>query len=134
MAHFSKINENNFVTNVIVISNDDEKNAEKFISEELGLDGVWIKTSYNTRRGIHYDPNTNQPSEDQSKAFRKNYGTIGYYFDKQKDAFIPPKPFESWILNEETCWWEPPIPRPEEGIWIWNEEIQNWEEVNIPEE
>lgn len=93
---------------------------------------VCKRTSYNTRGGVHYQSDNNTPSIDQSKAFRKNYAGIGYIYDEQRDAFIPPKPFESWILNEFSCLWEAPIPYPTDGKrYIWNEDILNWEETNF---
>lgn len=96
--------------------------------------GEWIKTSYNTRGGIHYEPNSNTPSQDQSKALRKNYAGIGYTYDKKRDAFIPPKVHESWILNENTCFWEPPIPYPNDGKdYAWDESVKNWVEVPTQE-
>ena len=85
------------------------------------------RTSYNTRGGIHYDPITNEPSADQSKAFRKNYAGIGYTYDETFDAFIPPKPYSSWLLNTASCLWEPPVPYPQNGkMYTWDETIQNW--------
>ena len=94
--------------------------------------GEWIQTSYNTRGGVHYQPNSSIPSEDQSKALRKNYAGVGYSFDKQRNAFIPPKPFNSWILNETTCTWKPPIDIPTTVLesnqyYFWNESTLNWE-------
>ena len=71
--------------------------------------GEWIQTSYNTRGGIHYDPNTGLPSADQSKAFRKNHAGIGYTYDPVRDAFIPPQPTPDAVLNEETCQWIVPV-------------------------
>jgi hypothetical protein len=90
------------------------------------------RTSYNTRGGVHYQADNNTPSLDQSKAFRKNYAGIGYYYDSIRDAFIPPKPFPSWILDEFSCLWQSPIPYPNDGkMYQWNEEISNWEEINL---
>jgi hypothetical protein len=130
MAHFAELDENNIVLRVIVISNEEEHRGQAFLAEDLGLSGRWIQTSYNTHGGIHYDPETREPSDNQLKSFRKNYAGENYTYDEQRDAFIPPKPFESWILDEETCWWQPPIPMPETGgPWAWNEEIENWEEI-----
>tara|TARA_Y100000004_G_C8684191_1_gene314658 strand:- start:36 stop:404 length:369 start_codon:yes stop_codon:yes gene_type:complete len=117
MSHFAKI-ENNIVTQVIVAEQD-------FIDTQ---EGTWVQTSYNTRGGVHYQPNSNTPSEDQSKALRKNYAGIGFTYDSTKDAFIPPKPYESWTLNETTCWWEAPISKPSDGqSYVWNEENQQWD-------
>ena len=99
MAHFAKIT-NGFVEQVIVAEPD-------FIEQIIKEDGsYWVQTSYNTRGGIHYKPNSNEPSEDQSKSLRKNYAGIGYVYDTERDAFIPPKPDSSCTLNEQTCLWE----------------------------
>jgi hypothetical protein len=112
MGHFAKV-ENSIVTEVIV--------AEQDFIDTLEDKDLWIQTSYNTRGGIHLLNGT---------PLRKNYACIGFIYDKEKDAFIPPKPFNSWILNEETCLWEAPIEKPE-GNFIWNEEILNWELVSF---
>ena len=127
MGHFAKVS-NGKVTRVIVAEADFFNN---FVDDSPGQ---WIQTSYNTRGGVHYKPNTNEPSEDQSKALRKNYAGISYTYDATKDAFIPPPPFNSWTLNEDTCLWDSPVPYPEDGkLYKWNEEILNWEEVIIEE-
>jgi hypothetical protein len=129
MAHFVKLNAENYVIFVTVARNEDE-NREIEISQETGE--IYKRTSYNTRGGIHYQADNNTPSLDQSKAFRKNYAGIGYYYDSIRDAFIPPKPFPSWTLNEQTCLWQSPIPYPNDGkMYQWNEEIGNWEEINF---
>jgi len=127
MGHFAKVS-NGIVTRVIVAEADFFNN---FVDDSPGQ---WIQTSYNTRGGVHYQPNTNELSEDQSKALRKNYAGIGYTYDTAKDAFIPPQPFNSWTLNEDTCFWDSPVPYPTDGkLYKWNEEILNWEEVIIEE-
>jgi hypothetical protein len=127
MGHFAKVS-NGIVTRVIVAEADFFNN---FVDDSPGQ---WIQTSYNTRGGVHYQPNTNEPSEDQSKALRKNYAGIGYTYDSTKDAFIPPQPFNSWTLNEDTCLWDAPVAYPTDGkLYKWNEEILNWEEVIIEE-
>ena len=127
MGHFAKVS-NGIVTKVIVAEADFFNN---FVDDSPGQ---WIQTSYNTRGGVHYKPNTNEPSEDQSKALRKNYAGIGYAYDATRDAFIPPQPFNSWTLNEDTCLWDSPVAYPEDGkLYKWNEEILNWEEVIIEE-
>ena len=117
MSHFAKI-ENNIVTTVIVAEQD-------FIDTQ---EGTWVQTSYNTRGGVHYQPNSNTPSEDQSKALRKNYAGTGFTYDSTRDAFIPPKPYESWTLNETTCLWEAPVSYPSDGqSYVWNEENLRWD-------
>ena len=127
MAHFAKLDENNIVIFVTVgRQEDDGKEAE--LTARTG--DVYRQTSYNTKGGIHYDPETNEPSTDQSKAFRKNYAGIGYTYDKTRDAFIPPQPYPSWTLNEETCLWDSPVLYPTDGnAYIWNEETQTWDLV-----
>lgn len=124
MAHFAKI-EDGIVVQVNVI---DEEYF--YANRETRYTGQWVQTSYNTRGGVHYNNETGEESADQSKALRKNYAGIGFTYDEDRDAFIPPKPFESWLLDEDTCNWNAPVPMPTDGgIYIWNEEIQNWEEV-----
>lgn len=132
MAHFAEIDENNIVVRVLVVSSDEEDRGEEFLSVDLGLGGRWVQTSYNTKGGVYYNPDTNTPSIDQSRAFRKNYAGIGYSYDEIRDAFIPPKPFESWNLNEETCLWEAPIPMPNDGKpYAWDEDAQAWTALNL---
>jgi hypothetical protein len=123
MAHFAKVN-NGIVEQVIVAE------PEFFDSFVDTSPGQWIQTSYNTRGGVHYNPETNQPSADQTKALRKNFAGIGYTYDAQRDAFIPPKPFPSWVLNETSCLWESPVPYPTDGgRYTWNEQTQSWDAV-----
>jgi hypothetical protein len=86
---------------------------------------VYKQTSYNTRGGVHYTDG--EPSEDQRKALRFNYAGIGFTYDEGRDAFIPPKPYESWLLNEDTCLWEAPVAYPEDGEdYTWDEESTSW--------
>lgn len=122
MSHYAKV-VNGIVVSVLVAEQD-------FInSYDDGIPGQWIQTSYNTRGGIHYQPNTSIPSNDQSKALRKNYAGIGYTYDPIRDAFIPPKPYNSWLLNESTCLWESPVLCPnDEKMYTWNEEQLCWVE------
>ena len=110
MAHFALVNDNNIVETVIVVPNEYEENGQEYLNS-LGLNGTWIQTSYNNN-------------------IRKNYAGIGYTYDEQRDAFIPPKNYLSWALNEETCQWEAPTPMPNNSnIYDWNEYNQSWEEV-----
>lgn len=126
MAHFAKVS-GGTVIQVIVAE------PEFFNTFVDTSPGEWIQTSYNTRGGVHYNPNTNTPSEDQTKALRKNYAGIGYTYDRERDAFIPPKPFNSWNLNDTSCLWEPPTPYPDDGErYIWNEETTSWTQVETP--
>ena len=121
MAHFAKVI-SGIVDQVIVAE------PEFFNNFVDSSPGTWLQTSYNTRGGVHYDPETGEPSADQSKALRKNYAGRGYSYDKMRDAFIPPKPFESWTLNETSCLWEPPVALPSEGgPYLWNETEQRWD-------
>ena len=134
MAYYAVLDEYNVVTKIKSAGHENDWNGEVEWEKETGL--VHKRTSYNTRGGIHYDPETNEPSQDQSKAFRKNYAGIGFTFDATRDAFIPPKPYPSWTLNEESCLWESSVPHPnDEQIYNWNEETQTWElNVEWPEE
>lgn len=134
MAYFAQINENNYVTNVYSVNNsviiengiENENLGAIFLNNVLNNQIIYKRTSYNTLGGIHYT--NGQPSIDQSKAFRKNYAGIGYYYDNIKDAFIPPKPYPSWVLDEFSCLWNPPISYPNDGNnYYWNEETLNWE-------
>lgn len=111
MSHFAQV-ENGIVTQVIV--------AEQDVIDS-GLFGTgWVQTSYNTRGGQH--PN--------GTPLRKNYAGVGYTYDEQRDAFIPPKPFASWLLNEDTCLWDAPVAMPNDGaVYQWNEETLAWETV-----
>lgn len=124
MSHFAEINNEYTVTRVLVVDQD-------FINTGvLGDPKNWIQTSYNTRGGIHYSSETGKPSEDQTKALRKNYAGVGYSYDATRDAFIPPKPFDSWTLNENTCLWEAPIAYPTDGkLYEWVE-TTGWVEIN----
>ena len=120
MAHYAEIDENNIVKRVIVAE-------RKFIeSGAMGDSTNWKKTSYNTSAGIHYAPSSITP--DEGDAYRKNYAGVGYIYDESRDAFIPPKEFPSWTLNETTCVYDPPIPMPVDGVTIyyWVEETQEW--------
>lgn len=105
MAHFAEIDGSNIVQRVIVVSDAEEENGAEWCANLLG--GTWIQTSYNGR-------------------IRKNYAGVGYTYDTQRDAFIAPKPFPSWVLNEETCRWEAPTPMPSGQGWYWDEDAGEW--------
>ena len=110
MAHWAEIDDNGIVLRVTVGNDSDPNEGYDWLIENLG--GVWVQTSYNTRGGVHYNPETGEPSEDQTKALRYNYAGIGYTYDDALDAFIAPKPaltdvISDWVLNEDTCLWEP---------------------------
>jgi len=120
MAHWAELDENNIVTRVLVGSNEDPDEGYQWLIDNLG--GTWVKTSYNTVAGTHTLGGT---------PFRKNYAGIGYSYDEALDAFIPPKPFESWLLDEETCQWKAPIDYPtDDKFYRWNEDTTSW--VVIP--
>jgi len=124
MGHYAKVT-NGVVIAVIVADQDYiNKQADKW---------AWIQTSYNMRGGVYYDSTTGQPHKDQSLVEkeagrkRKNYAGIGYRYDFDRDAFIPPTPYPSWKLNEDTCLWDAPIPYPNDNKqYIWNETEQEW--------
>jgi len=130
MAHFAKLDQNNVVV-FVTVGRDEDNGKEDQLTARTG--DVYKQTSYNTRGGVYYDPTTNEPSVDQSKAFRKNYAGLGYTYDYDRDAFIPPKPFNSWVLNETSCLWEAPVPMPTDGKrYTWNEETVSWDELQTP--
>jgi len=129
MAHFAKV-ENGMVTQVIVAE------PEFFDTFVDTTPGEWIKTSYNMRGGVYYDPATNEPAADQSviaedeSRGRKNYAGIGFTYDRDRDAFISPQPYPSWTLNDESCLWESPVPCPTDGeLYQWDEESVSWTAV-----
>ena len=120
MAYFAQIDDNNIVVKVIRVNDSDCQNSDGFEDENVGIDFCksligqetnWKQTSYNAK-------------------IRKHYAGIGYTYDEAKDAFIPPKPFNSWLLNEDTCLWDAPVAYPTDGkIYQWDEEQQQWTEV-----
>jgi hypothetical protein len=136
MASFAKLNSENVVTTAESVVNEVITNSNGIEEEQLGIEflrtlynepnAIWKQTSYNTNGGVHSLGGT---------PFRKNYAGIGYTYDSQRDAFIPKKPYNSWILNESTCRWEPPVIIPESTkeqkdnnqYYSWNEDIINWE-------
>ena len=120
MAYFARIEEG-IVTSVLTVSDADEHRGQDLLAIDLALGGTWVQTSYNTRGGIHTNGGT---------PLRKNYAGIGYTYDEVRDAFIPPKPFPSWVLNEDTCLWDAPVPYPSDGkMYEWDEDSQSWIEV-----
>jgi len=124
MAHFAKV-VNGVVSQVIVAE------PEFFDTFVDSSPGTWIQTSYNTRGGIHYSPETGEP--DGGVALRKNYAGIGFTYDAVRDAFYAPQPYPSWTLNEDSCVWEPPVAYPTDGeMYNWNEETQSWDAVETP--
>ena len=124
MAHFAKLGVGNVVERVEVVSNDiatDEQTGVDFLNNLYGSRDTWKQTSYNTKGGVHLLEGT---------PFRKNYACIGHTYDQTKDAFIPPKVFDSWTLNETTCLWEPPVAYPSDGKdYEWDESSTSWKEI-----
>ena len=124
MSHFAKLDENNLVTFVTVGRQEDD-GLEEELNARTG--DVYRQTSYNTSGGVHYTDGV--PSKDQSKALRFNYAGIGFTYDENRDAFIPPQPYASWVLDEATSLWVAPIAYPAEGVHVWDEETGDWVEV-----
>jgi hypothetical protein len=133
MASFAKLDNNNIVLRVESVVNEVLKDSNGIEQEVIGIEflknlynepnAIWKQTSYNTVGGIHNNGGT---------PFRKNHAGIGYTYDENRDAFIAPKPFNSWILNEQTCNWDAPVARPNDNnMYKWNEEILNWDLLNI---
>ena len=122
MSHFAEINSENIVTNVIVAD-------QEFIdSGAVGDANNWIQTSYNTKGGVHYAPDSNTP--DGGVALRKNYAGIGFTYDATKDAFIAPQPFASWTLDDDTCQWNAPVAYPDDDkMYMWDEDNTQWKEL-----
>jgi len=119
MAHFAEIDSAGVVLRVLVVPDDQEDRGQEYLADDLGLGGIWKKTSYNTRANVHLTGGT---------PYRKNFAGIGYTYDSASDAFIPPKLFPSWLFDEETCSWYPPEPMPiQEGtIFTWDEARLRW--------
>jgi len=127
MAHFAEINHENQVLRVIVVGNSDCTNEHGQESEDIGI--AFCKSLFGDY--------TNWKQTSYNGNFRKNYAGIGYHYDEMRDAFIPPKPYESWRLNEVTCNWEAPVPRPEFDPenpipYRWLEDRQEWEKIEMP--
>jgi len=126
MPYYAILDDNNIVTTVI--SGKDEADNDNLPSGCSSWEDYYggKRASYNTRGGVHYGQD-GQP--DGGVAFRKNYASIGGSYDPVRDAFIPPKPFPSWVLDEDTCCWNPPVPYPDEGFHEWDEENGQWVEI-----
>jgi hypothetical protein len=119
MAHFAQIDENNIVQRVLVID------QAEIDAGNWGDPATWVQTSYNTRGGIYYTPNTDTPDPDQSKAFRKNYAGIGWTWDGF--GFTTPQLYPSWVMNSFSYLWEAPVPYPTDGkIYVWDEPTTSW--------
>ncbi len=114
MSHFAKV-ENGIVTQVIV--------AEQEVIDSAIFGHGWVQTSYNTHGGVH----------PEGRPLRKNYAGVGYTYDEDRDAFVPPQPYPSWTLNDDTCLWDCPVAHPNDGeIYSWNEADQSWDAVETP--
>ena len=123
MAHYAFLDEQYVVTEVIVGRDESNFDWEQHYGNLRGQ--LCKRTSYNTLGNVHKEGGT---------PFRKNYAGIGYTYDPVRDAFIPPRPFASWVLNETTCLWEPPIPMPNDATTVpysWNETLQQWQHMNM---
>jgi hypothetical protein len=119
MAHYAFLNMQNIVTEVIVGKDETDGPTNWEMHYGNFREQVCKRTSYNTRGGVHTNGGT---------PFRKNYAGIGYTYDESRDAFIPPKPFDSWTLNEDSCLWEAPVAMPDDGqMYSWNEETTSWD-------
>ena len=132
MSHFAKLDENNVVI-FVTVGRDEDNGKEAELTARTG--DVYKQTSYNTRGGVHYQAD-GTPSADQSKAFRKNYAGLGYTYDETRDAFIPQRPYPSWVLNEDTCLWDSPVPYPTDvgtpenpKRYSWDEATTSWVEM-----
>jgi hypothetical protein len=112
MAHWAELDDTNKVLRVTVGDNNEPDEGYQWLIDNLG--GRWVQTSYNAL----------------TNGFRKNYAGTGYTYDETRDAFIPPKPYPSWVLDEETCRWESPVQQPNDGkVYVWDESSLSWEEV-----
>lgn len=121
MAHFAEIDGDGMVLRVLAVPDQQENRGQDYLADDLGLSGTWVQTSYNTRAGQHLGGG--QP-------LRKNFAGRGFKYDVGRDAFIPPAPYPSWVLDEDTCTWAAPTPHPgDDGHYIWNEAAGTWDEV-----
>lgn len=111
MAHFAEIDQNNTVLRVTVVHDSLEANGAQWCHDTLG--GTWVQTSYNGR-------------------IRKNYAGVGFTYDPDLDAFVPPQPYPSWTLDEQTCQWVPPVPMPTDGMYVWDESTLAWSQIGTP--
>jgi hypothetical protein len=118
MAHYAFLDENNIVTEVIVGKDEGEEGVDWEVHYGNFRGQTCKRTSYNTYGGVHSNGGT---------PFRKNYAGIGHTYDAERDAFIPPKPFPSWTLNEDTCRWDAPVPYPDDNVvYVWDESTISW--------
>lgn len=122
MAHWAELDDNNIVLRVTVGDNNDPNGDEgyQWIIDNLG--GRWVKTSYNTIKGVHLNGGT---------PFRGTYAGVGFTYDEETDRFLPPKDYPTWVFDEASYSWIPPKPKLDTGLWTWNEELQEWEETEV---
>lgn len=123
MAHWAELDENNIVIRVTVGNNNEPDEGYQWLIDNLG--GRWLKCSYNTKRGVH---------ELGGTPFRYHHPGVGSIYFEDIDAFTPPPIFKGWVFNKEIMDWEPPFPMPDSGLWMWDDEIENWKEYNPYEE
>jgi len=158
MAHFAEINSDNVVVRVLKVPDEQQARGHDYLTTDIGLSGIWIQTSYNTRGGVHYATKDEQVCigilgvyintsgfplsgvpglsafhtistviSADGPGFRKNFAGVGYIYDSSRDAFVPPKPYPSWVLDEVTCWWGAPVAYPTDGNrYRWDEASTNW--------
>jgi hypothetical protein len=114
MAHFAEIDSDNKVLRVLVVDNEQEHRGQEFLANDLGLGGTWVQTSYNAN-------------------IRKHFAGIGYLYSQELDAFIAPQPYNSWVLDEDTCKWQAPTPMPviEGKSYYWSEDDLSWMEITV---
>jgi hypothetical protein len=123
MGHFAKVLNGKVIECIVA----EPEFFETFVDTSPGK---WIQTSYNTRGGVYYIPNTDIPDPDQTKAVRGNFAGIGHMYDQLNDVFYPPQPYPSWTLNEARWTWQAPVECPTDGkLYQWNEENQSWDTV-----
>lgn len=130
MKHFAKIDSKKVVQEVLVVSEDKQPTPEAWLKQKFG--GTWLETCPNTQAGVHFE---------SGEPFRKNFAGLGYSYDSELDAFIPPKTYESWVLNPETGTWKAPLPLPDDAAgednpdgvhYFWDEENISWQQVETP--
>lgn len=127
MSHYAEIDPITKIVKRVIVA------EQNFIdSGAVGNPNNWIQTSFNTHHGKHIDPITKNINT--KPPLRKNFAGVGFTYDKQRDAFIPPKPYNSWVLNENTCTYDPPIPIPNDNKYSynWNETTKNWDKIEFP--
>lgn len=123
MGHFAKVLDGKVVQVIVA----EKEFFDTFVDSSPGQ---WLRTSYNTRGGVHYLPNSDEPNPDQSQALRKNYAGVGYTYDPVRDAFIPPQPYPSWLLDEFSCLWKAPKQMPTDNkAYRWDESTLDWVEI-----